>query len=251
MLKEKMNNFIDNKILEYSEINSQKEPSLLKELNRETHLKILNPRMLSGAFQGRLLSLISKLINPEKVLEIGTYTGYSALCLYEGLDKKGVIHTIDKNEELFEIQKKYFEKTGEKEKFIQHTGNALKIIPTINETFDLIFIDADKQNYPNYLDTLLPKLKTGSVILSDNVLWTGKVIEPLIKGDKDTAALLKYNKMVNNHPRLETVRTWPDLFLGSRQVCRAGTQRSLPICGWLHVPCGRLRARRRHQSPFG
>ena len=119
MLKEKMNNFIDNKILEYSEINSQKEPNLLKELNRETHLKILNPRMLSGAFQGRLLSLISKLINPEKVLEIGTYTGYSALCLYEGLDKKGVIHTIDKNEELFEIQKKYFEKTGEKEKFIQ------------------------------------------------------------------------------------------------------------------------------------
>ena len=106
MLKEKMNNFIDNKILEYSEINSQKEPNLLKELNRETHLKILNPRMLSGAFQGRLLSLISKLINPEKVLEIGTYTGYSALCLYEGLDKKGVIHTIDKNEELFEIQKK-------------------------------------------------------------------------------------------------------------------------------------------------
>ena len=101
MLKEKMNNFIDNKILEYSEINSQKEPNLLKELNKETHLKILNPRMLSGAFQGRLLSLISKLINPEKVLEIGTYTGYSALCLYEGLDKKGVIHTIDKNEELW------------------------------------------------------------------------------------------------------------------------------------------------------
>ena len=133
-----MNNFINTGILKYSEINSQKEPILLKELNRETHLKILNPRMLSGAFQGRLISLISKLIKPKKVLEIGTYTGYSALCIYEGLDKKGIIHTIDKNEELVEIQKKYFKKTGEREKFIQHTGNALEIIPEINETFDLI-----------------------------------------------------------------------------------------------------------------
>ena len=119
MLNLKMNNFINTGILKYSEINSQKEPILLKELNRETHLKILNPRMLSGAFQGRLISLISKLIKPKKVLEIGTYTGYSALCIYEGLDKKGIIHTIDKNEELVEIQKKYFKKTGEREKFIQ------------------------------------------------------------------------------------------------------------------------------------
>ena len=131
-----MNEFINKDILEYSEINSQKEPSLLKELNKETHLKVLNPRMLSGTYQGRFISLITKLINPKKVLEIGTYTGYSALCIYEGLDEKGVIHTIDKNEELVEIQKRYFEKTGEIEKFIQHTGNALKIIPKINETFD-------------------------------------------------------------------------------------------------------------------
>ena len=204
MLKEKMNNFIDNKILEYSEINSQKEPNLLKELNRETHLKILNPRMLSGAFQGRLISLISKLINPKKVLEIGTYTGYSALCLYEGLDENGLIHTIDKNEELFEIQKKYFEKTGEKEKFIQHTGNALKIIPTINETFDLIFLDADKENYINYFNCIINKLNKKGVILADNVLWSGKVADEK-QQDETTKILREFNNMVNNDCRVETI----------------------------------------------
>ena len=199
-----MNNFIDNKILEYSEINSQKEPSLLKELNRETHLKILNPRMLSGAFQGRLLSLISKLINPEKVLEIGTYTGYSALCLYEGLDKKGVIHTIDKNEELFEIQKKYFKKTGEKEKVVQHLGDALKIIPTINETFDLIFLDADKENYIKYFNCIINKLNKKGVILADNVLWSGKVADEK-QQDETTKILREFNNMVNNDSRVETI----------------------------------------------
>ena len=161
-----MNNFIKTGILEYSEINSQEEPSLLKELNRETHLKVLNPRMLSGAFQGRLISLISKLINPKKVLEIGTYTGYSALCIYEGLDEKGVIHTIDKNEELVDIQKKYFTKTGDVEKFIQHTGTALDIIPKINETFDFIFLDADKENYINYFNCIIDKLNKNGVILA-------------------------------------------------------------------------------------
>ncbi|MBT3561237.1 MAG: O-methyltransferase [Flavobacteriaceae bacterium] len=199
-----MNNFINTGILKYSEINSQKEPILLKELNRETHLKILNPRMLSGAFQGRLISLISKLIKPKKVLEIGTYTGYSALCIYEGLDKKGIIHTIDKNEELVEIQKKYFKKTGEREKFIQHTGNALEIIPEINETFDLIFLDADKENYINYFNCIIDKLNKNGVILADNVLWSGKVNDERHQ-DETTKILRLFNELVNNDNRVETI----------------------------------------------
>ena len=204
MLNLKMNNFINTGILKYSEINSQKEPILLKELNRETHLKILNPRMLSGAFQGRLISIISKLIKPKKVLEIGTYTGYSALCIYEGLDKKGIIHTIDKNEELVEIQKKYFKKTGEREKFIQHTGNALEIIPEINETFDLIFIDADKENYINYFNCIIDKLNKNGVILADNVLWSGKVNDERHQ-DETTKILRLFNELVNNDNRVETI----------------------------------------------
>ena len=204
MLNLKMNNFINTEILKYSEINSQKEPILLKELNRETHLKILNPRMLSGAFQGRLISLISKLIKPKKVLEIGTYTGYSALCIYEGLDKKGIIHTIDKNEELVEIQKKYFQKTGEREKFIQHTGNALEIIPEINETFDLIFLDADKENYINYFNCIIDKLNKNGVILADNVLWSGKVNDER-QQDETTKILRLFNELVNNDNRVETI----------------------------------------------
>ena len=204
MLNPKMNNFIKTGILEYSEINSQEEPSLLKELNRETHLKVLNPRMLSGAFQGRLISLISKLINPKKVLEIGTYTGYSALCIYEGLDEKGIIHTIDKNEELVDIQKKYFTKTGDVEKFIQHTGTALDIIPKINETFDFIFLDADKENYINYFNCIIDKLNKNGVILADNVLWSGKVIDKN-QQDETTKILRKFNDIVNNDCRVETI----------------------------------------------
>ena len=177
----------------------------MQQLSRETWQKVLAPRMLSGHFQGRVLSMVSKLINPKNVLEIGTYTGYSALCLVEGIQPKGQLHTIDTNEELYDLQRKYFDKSGFGNQIIQHTGNALNIIPTIDKTFDLVFIDADKQNYPNYLEIILPKLKSGSVILSDNVLWTGKVIEKLQKGDKDTEALLKYNKMINEHSQLETV----------------------------------------------
>ena len=199
-----MNDFINKDILEYSEIKSQQEPSLLKELNKETHLKGWNPRMLSGAFQGRLISMISKLISPKKVLEIGTYTGYSALCIYEGLDKNGIIHTIDKNEELLEIQKKYFKKTGEIKKFVQHTGNALEIIPEINETFDLIFLDADKENYIHYFNCIIDKLNKNGVILADNVLWSGKVIDDKQK-DETTKILRKFNEIINNDHRVETV----------------------------------------------
>lgn len=197
--------FLPEKLDNYVVAHSQKEPELLQQLSRETWQKVLAPRMLSGHFQGRVLSILSKLINPKNVLEIGTYTGYSALCLAEGIQPKGQLHTIDTNEELYDLQRRYFDKSGFGNQIIQYTGNAINIIPKIDKTFDLVFIDADKQNYPNYLEIILPKLKSGSVILSDNVLWTGKVIEELQKGDKDTEALLKYNKMINEHSQLETV----------------------------------------------
>lgn len=197
--------FLPEKINTYVENHSQPEPELLQKLNRETWQKVLAPRMLSGHLQGRVLSMLSKLINPKYILEIGTYTGYSALCLAEGMQKEGELHTIDINEELHDFQRNYFDASGFGEQIIQHTGNALELIPKLSKTFDLVFIDADKSNYPKYLDIILPKLKSGSVILSDNVLWSGKVVEPLKKNDEDTKALLNYNKVLNEHPQLETV----------------------------------------------
>ena len=197
--------FLPEKLDDYIVDHSQKEPELLQQLSKETWQKILAPRMLSGHFQGRVLSLISKMVNPKYILEIGTYTGYSALCLAEGIQTKGLLHTIDNNEEIFDLQRKYFDKSIYGNQIIQHIGNALNVIPSLDITFDLVFIDADKKNYPNYLEIILPKLKSGSIILSDNVLWTGKVIEPLQKGDQDTKALLEYNKMINEHSQLETV----------------------------------------------
>ena len=199
-----MNNFINKDILEYSEKYSQQEPEILQELNRETHLKILNPRMLSGFFQGRLLSIISKLIKPKKVLEIGTYTGYSAICIAEGMNKNGIIHTIDKNEELNTIQKKYFKKSGLENNIIQYNGCALDIIPKIEEKFDLIFIDADKENYINYFNLVIDKLNNNGVILADNVLWSGKVINSE-DHDLTTNVLREFNKSVNNVNRVETI----------------------------------------------
>ena len=199
-----MNNFINKDILEYSEKYSQQEPEILQELNRETHSKILNPRMLSGFFQGRLLSIISKLIKPKKVLEIGTYTGYSAICIAEGMNKNGIIHTIDKNEELNTIQKKYFKKSGLENNIIQYNGCALDIIPKIEEKFDLIFIDADKENYINYFNLVIDKLNNNGVILADNVLWSGKVIN-FEDHDLTTNVLREFNRMVNNDKRVETI----------------------------------------------
>ena len=199
-----MNNFIKKDIFEYSEKYSQQEPEILQELNRETHLKILNPRMLSGFFQGRLLSIISKLIKPKKVLEIGTYTGYSAICIAEGMNKNGIIHTIDKNEELNTIQKKYFKKSGLENNIIQYNGCALDIIPKIEEKFDLIFIDADKENYINYFNLVIDKLNNNGVILADNVLWSGKVINSE-DHDLTTNVLREFNKNVNNDNRVETI----------------------------------------------
>ena len=196
---------LSEKINQYVEDHSQREPELLQKLNRETHQKILAPRMLSGHLQGRVLSMLSKLIRPKTILEIGTYTGYSALCLAEGMKEDGEIHTIDINEELYDFQRRYFDESPYGKQIFQHLGNALEIIPSLNKTFDLVFIDADKSNYPNYLEMILPKLKSGSVILSDNVLWSGKVIEKVEKDDEDTKALIRYNKLLNEHPKLETV----------------------------------------------
>jgi len=197
--------FLPKKIDQYVVAHSQPEPRLLQELSKETWQKVLAPRMLSGHLQGRVLSMLSKLVRPKNILEIGTYTGYSALCLAEGMRKDGKLHTIDINEELYNFQRKYFDKSGFGDQIIQHLGNALEIIPKLSEDFDLVFIDADKSNYPNYLELLLPKLKSGAVILSDNVLWSGKVVEKVKEDDIETQALLRYNKMLNENPQLQTV----------------------------------------------
>ncbi|MDX1462624.1 MAG: O-methyltransferase [Marinirhabdus sp.] len=197
--------FLPEKIENYVVAHSQEEPELLQQLARETWQKVLAPRMLSGHFQGRVLSMISKLIKPKNILEIGTYTGYSALCLAEGLAENGVLHTIDHNEELHDFQRKYFDASNYGDQIVQHTGNALDIIPTLDVNFDVVFIDADKHNYPNYLDILIPRLASGAVILSDNVLWSGKVVEAVAEDDADTKALLRYNTLLNSHPALETV----------------------------------------------
>tara|TARA_B110000008_G_C16812909_1_gene501490 strand:+ start:38 stop:679 length:642 start_codon:yes stop_codon:yes gene_type:complete len=198
-------NFLPEKIDEYVVDNSQKEPQILQELTKETWQRVLNPRMLSGAFQGRILSMISKIINPKDILEIGTYTGYSAICIAEGISNEATIDTIDKNEELEDIQNKYFKKSGFRDQIKQHIGNALEIIPTLDKKFDLVFIDADKSNYCNYFNLVIGKMKKGGIILSDNVLWSGKVVEKLEKKDIDTKALLEYNRLLNSDPRVETV----------------------------------------------
>jgi len=198
-------NFLPEKIDEYVVDNSQKEPQILQELTKETWQRVLNPRMLSGAFQGRILSMISKIINPKDILEIGTYTGYSAICIAEGISNEATIDTIDKNEELEEIQNRYFKKSGFRDQIKQHIGNALEIIPTLDKKFDLVFIDADKSNYCNYFNLVIGKMKKGGIILSDNVLWSGKVVEKLDKKDIDTKALLEYNRLLNSDPRVETV----------------------------------------------
>jgi len=198
-------NFIPENLDDYVSNHSQPEPELLQELNHETWQQVLAPRMISGHVQRRVLSILSKLIQPRNILEIGTYTGYSALCLAEGMQDEGVLQTIDNNEELYDFQRKYFDKSGYGKQIFQHVGNAINIITTLDLIFDLVFIDADKQNYPNYLELIIPKLKKGSVILSDNVLWSGKVLEPISEDDKDTKALVNYNKLLNEHPKLETV----------------------------------------------
>lgn len=197
--------FLSEELEDYVEKHSENEPELLAALNRETHLKILSPRMLSGHFQGRVLSMLSKLIRPKNILEIGTYTGYSALCLCEGMAADGVLHTIDIKDELVGFQRKYFDQSPWGKQIVQHLGPATEIIPTLTDTFDLVFIDADKENYQNYYELILPKMNRGGVILSDNVLWSGKVLEPVKDNDRSTKALMTYNEHLKNDPRVETV----------------------------------------------
>ena len=197
--------FISEELETYIENHSQKEPELLAALNRETHQKILQPRMLSGHFQGRVLSMLSKLIRPMHILEIGTYTGYAALCLCEGMQQNGSLDTIDINEELESIQKKYFDLSPWKNQIQQHIGDAITLIPSLNKKYDLVFIDADKENYLNYFDLIVPMMNTGGIILSDNVLWSGKVLETPDPRDLSTNILLEYNTKINQDPRVETV----------------------------------------------
>ena len=196
--------FISEKIAEYLSQNSEKEPEILSKLNQETHQKVLQPRMLSGHIQGRFLSLISKIKSPLHILEIGTYTGYGTLCLAEGLADHGKIYTIDRNEELLKIQNKYFEKSGNRDKIVQLTGNAVDILNDLNQTFDLIFIDADKENYVKYFEVVSEKLNPNGIIISDNVLWSGKVVER-DNNDEETNTLKKFNRILSDDTRFETV----------------------------------------------
>lgn len=197
--------FLSEALEKYVIDHSEDEPQLLKELSRETHLKVLRPRMLSGHFQGRMLSLLSKIIAPKVVLEIGTYTGYATICIAEGLATNGEIHTIDLNEELLDIQKKYFKKSGFQKQIMPYTGDALAIIPEMNLKFDFVFVDADKPNYSKYFDLIIDKMNPGGIILSDNILWSGKVIEKVDPNDKSALALIDYNKKLKEDPRVETV----------------------------------------------
>ncbi len=197
--------FIPEAIDQYTLEHTQLEPEVLAQLTRETYQKILQPRMLSGHYQGRLLSIISKMLAPSSILELGTYTGYSSICLAEGLKKGGIIHTLDINEELQSIQNKYFELSGYRDNILQHLGDAINILPGLDLKFDLIFMDADKPNYPAYFDLIIDKLNPGGILLTDNVLWSGKVVEKVKEDDISTIALLKYNKLIASDERLETI----------------------------------------------
>ena len=198
-------NFIDEKLEDYALESTTISDVLLDELYRETYQKVLNPRMISSALQGRFFAMLSNLCRPYRILEIGTYTGYATLCLAEGLAEQGQIHTIDHNEELLDIQNKYFERSPYRQQIKQHLGKALELIGAIDESFDLVFIDADKSNYINYFNAVLPKMNKGGLILSDNVLWSGKVLEIPNPKDIDTKCLIAYNEMLAKHPKVQTV----------------------------------------------
>ncbi len=197
--------FLDENLDKYVCDHSSQESELLQELNRETYAKVLRPRMLSGHLQGRVLSMLSQMIRPKRILEIGTYTGYSAICLAEGLVENGRLHTIDINEELQSMIKSYLEKAKLTDQVELHIGIALEIIPTLEEDWDMVFIDADKENYSKYYELILPKLRSGAYIIADNVLWSGKVIEDYNGLDEETKALVDYSNMVMNDDRVDNV----------------------------------------------
>lgn len=196
--------FIDPKLHEYCEQHSGTEAEVLKKLDRETHAKVMMPRMLSGHLQGQFLAMISKMCQPKRILEIGTYTGYSAIYLAQGLTEGGRLITIDINEELEQMAKRYWAEAGVSEKIDYRIGNGLELIPDIDGPFDLVFIDADKKNYSNYYDLIIDKMAPGGIILADNVLWSGKVIDESAK-DKDTVAIKEYNLKVQEDDRVDNM----------------------------------------------
>ncbi len=198
-------NFLPEEIENYVEQHTAPENEILHELNRETHLKVLIPRMLSGHLQGRIISTFSHMIKPKRVLEIGTYTGYSAMCWAEGLVEGGKVITIDKNQELEKMVRGYFERSKLNGQIDFLVGNALEIIPTLNEKWDIVFIDADKENYINYYNMVFDSVVPGGFIMADNVLWSGRVLLDENKMDKDTKVINEYNNMVMKDSRVEPV----------------------------------------------
>lgn len=197
--------FIPESILEYAEAHTQEEPPLLQQLNRYTYANLLMPRMLSGHLQGRILAMFSKMVKPKTILEIGTFTGYSAICLAEGLPEEGILHTIEVNEEMEEVINKFISEAGIKNKTRLHFGNAVDIIKSLDEKFDLVFIDADKENYSVYFDLVIDKVNSGGIIIADNVLWSGKVTGPIDKKDFETQAIFDFNNKVQQDKRVENV----------------------------------------------
>ena len=192
---------LDKYILEHID----EEDPVLMELDRETHLKVLGARMLSGNLQGQLLTMLSKIIQPERILEVGTFTGYSAICLAKGLAENGKLITIEADDELEFLAKKYFEKAGLADKIELRIGPALEIIPEINETFDLVFLDADKREYTDYFYLIFDKLKSGGIILADNTLWNGKVLKSPAADDHQTKGIVAFNKLIKNEKRIEKI----------------------------------------------
>ncbi|RPA66030.1 O-methyltransferase [Cyclobacteriaceae bacterium YHN15] len=198
--------FIAQDLLDYCEKHTTEEDPILKHIQRETFAKVLMPRMLSGHLQGKTLEMLVKLLNPKTILEIGTYTGYSGICMARGLGEKGKLITLDINDELESMVRGFFEKSGLMYKIDYQIGNALDIIPSLQGNFDMVFIDADKANYINYYDLIVDRVNPGGVILADNVLWSGKVVvEEGKKVDKDTKIILDYNRMIQEDPRVENV----------------------------------------------
>ena len=193
---------LSDELTEYLDRYCEPEDELLKHINRETHLKVLMPRMLSGHYQGRVLSMLSKMIRPKRILEIGTFTGYATLCLAEGLSQKGVLHTIDINPELEDMARDHFSRSNFKQQITYHPGNALDIISELDEIFDLVFIDADKKNNMNYFDLVIDKVRSGGLIIIDNVLWNGKVLDT-VGADKDTRGIIDFNRILGSDQRIE------------------------------------------------
>jgi len=196
---------LNEELTNYSEAHTAPESEVLAALNRETHAKVLMPRMLSGHMQGQILRMLSMMIRPVRILEIGTYTGYSAICMADGLREHGLLHTIDINDELRPMVERYVKQAGIEKKIVLHTGDALTIIPKLNEKFDLVFIDADKINYANYFDLVFPLVPVGGYIIADNVLWSGKVLEKTSAMDNDTRAIDAFNKKISQDGRIFNV----------------------------------------------